>query len=113
MKIPYADDARLQLLPLVDKVAKFKAKLSEISTDDFKATTYLLTDIICEEYKIIIDHCWVNDGVQIRKQKLKIGDIIEFESKVHIYLKNGFGIHRRADLTLSTPRNIKTTLNEN
>lgn len=108
MTIQFSDNARLQWLPLKDKVLRYTATVECISQDEFLATTYLLTDIICLSVDdIFAEHCWINDGSQIRKMNLKSGDIIEFDSKVHIYLKNGFGKHQRADLALSTPKNIK------
>lgn len=106
MKVKFAHDARLEWLPFKDKILKFRAKISSISQDNFFATTYLLTNIIYLSENVIVNHCWVNDGSHIKKKNLKIGDTIEFESKVHVYLKNGFGINQRADLALSTPRNI-------
>ncbi len=107
MKIKFSETGRVNLLPFKDKVLRCVATLKQKGQDEFFGTTYLLTDIKCLEHDIEIDHCWVNDGVNIKKTNLDIGVKFEFDSKIHFYLKNGYGENQRADLTLSTPRNIK------
>jgi len=93
------------LFPHIGKILRFVGKLVLTSQDGFYGKTYLFKNIICEKYNITIDHCWVSDGVQIKKEELKINDIIEFDSKCNVYAKHG-ETEIVYDIGLSTPKNI-------
>lgn len=105
MKVIVCENYRKDLAHLLNKIVFCTAKVESFGTDDFGSKTYLLTDINSNDFKL--DHCWVNKGVEIDKMDLKIGDKIRFESKILVYLKNGYGINQRADYCLSTPKNIQ------
>lgn len=102
-----AENARLELAPLVGQVLIFRGTLIKISEDGFKSPTYLLVNIVCLENGIKTQHCWVNHGVEIGRIVIKEGDSIEFKSKIQTYYKHGFGKSKKIDYALSTPKNIK------
>jgi len=104
------NDIRFNLMPYINKKFKFQAKFIKSSFSDkyFKEKTYLLHDIKClNNENLNIDHCWVNNGVEINKIDLKSNNIIQFESKITAYYKHGYGKDKLLDFSLTTPKNIK------